>query len=433
MPQDVTPAQARRGLAWLSSPTGTAVVALGITQITAWGTTLYVLGVLGAPIMAELGWSRSLVFGGLTAGLLVSALVSTWTGRMIDRRGARLVMSIGSVLSAIGLAALSQVRDPFTYLAVWAFLGVAMRFTLYDAAFAALVQVTPAHGRRAISYLTLFGGFASTIFWPIGHWLDLAIGWRATLLVFAGLGLLVCLPLHWWGLARREPDAPASAAASGAAVDAATPRASPLHGRERIIAMVLFSCIMSANAFVFGAVAVHLVGIIEHAGVTLAVAVWLASLKGVAQVIGRTWEILFARTMAPVNLARVAVHLLPVAFVTLLAAAVAGPAETVWVALAFTLLLGASNGLVTIVRGAFPLALFGPKGYGEVLGILATPYLILNALAPVLFAVVVEWGGYGLSTWLLIAFALIATSAMEVLAWWYGRRQRGQTAPEPKE
>ncbi|MGE0653204.1 MAG: MFS transporter, partial [Alphaproteobacteria bacterium] len=152
-----------------------------------------------------------------------------------------------------------------------------------------------------------------------------------------------------------------------------------------------------------------------------------------AQVIGRTWEILFARTMAPVNLARVAVNLLPVSFATLLVAAVAGPAETVWVALAFTLLLGASNGLVTIVRGAFPLALFGPKGYGEVLGILATPYLILNALAPLLFAVVVERGGYGLSTWLLVAFALIATSAMEVLAWWYGRRQRGQTAPEPKE
>ena len=52
-----------------------------------------------------------------------------------------------------------------------------------------------------------------------------------------------------------------------------------------------------------------------------------------------------------------------------------------WTALAFTLLFGISNGLVTIMRGAVPLALFGPKGYGEVLGILATPYLLLAAIA----------------------------------------------------
>ena len=99
---------------------------------------------------------------------------------------------------------LSLVTHPYAYLAVWALLGVAMRLCLYDAAFAALVQVTPSRGRRAISYLTLFGGFASSIFWPIGHALNGAVGWRQTLLIFAAINLLVCLPLHWVGLARRE-------------------------------------------------------------------------------------------------------------------------------------------------------------------------------------------------------------------------------------
>ena len=176
----------------------------GFTQIIAWGTTLYALGVLGKPIAADTGWSQSLVFGGLTVGLLVSSAVSTTVGRLIDRRGGRAVMSIGSILTAVGLVLLSQVTDPYAYLAVWAFLGLAMRMTLYDAAFAALVQVTPSRGRRAISYLTLFGGFASTVFWPIGHELNAGYGWRTTLLVFAAINLLVCLPLHWFGLARRE-------------------------------------------------------------------------------------------------------------------------------------------------------------------------------------------------------------------------------------
>jgi MFS family permease len=192
----------------LRHPATAAVVALGITQIVAWGTTLYALGVLGKPIAADTGWSQSLVFGGLTVGLLVSSAVSAAGGRLLDLRGGRAIMALGSVLTCIGLVLLALVTSPYAYLAAWAFLGLAMRLSLYDAAFAALVQVTPSRGRRAISYLTLFGGFASSVFWPIGHALNAAYGWRTTLLIFAAINLLVCLPLHLLGLARREPRTP---------------------------------------------------------------------------------------------------------------------------------------------------------------------------------------------------------------------------------
>src|SRR5262245_16038405 len=178
--------------AFARDPATHAVVALGFTQIIAWGTTLYALGVLGKPIAADTGWSQSLVFGGLTIGLLVSSAASTTVGRLIDGRGGRLVMSAGSILIAFGLAALSQVTHPYVYWSAWAFLGLAMLMNLYDAAFAALVQVAPSRGRRSISYLTLFGGFASTVFWPIGYELNAAYGWRTTLLVFAAINLCVC-------------------------------------------------------------------------------------------------------------------------------------------------------------------------------------------------------------------------------------------------
>ena len=195
--------------AFTRHPATIAILALGITQIVAWGTTLYALGVLGKPIAADTGWSQTIVFGGLTIGLLVSSATSTFVGRLIDRRGGRSVMAIGSILVAVGLVLLALVPSIATYLAAWAFLGLAMRMTLYDAAFAALVQVTPSRGRRAISYLTLFGGFASSVFWPIGHALNSAYGWRTTLVIFAAINLLVCLPLHWFGLARRETEAQA--------------------------------------------------------------------------------------------------------------------------------------------------------------------------------------------------------------------------------
>src|SRR6185312_10845461 len=148
----------------------TAVLALGITQITAWGTSYYCLGVLAGPISRDTGWSRGFVFAGFSVALLTMGVVSSAVGRAVDRHGARAVMTLGTVLVSSGLFALAHVRSEGAYLAVWAFLGLGM--CLYDAAFAALVQVAPSRGRMAISYLTLFGAFASSVFWVVGHALN---------------------------------------------------------------------------------------------------------------------------------------------------------------------------------------------------------------------------------------------------------------------
>lgn len=408
-------------LSSMALPRGTilAVIALGITQIIAWGTSFYALGVLGQPIAVHTGWSSTIVFGGFTLAVLAASAISTPAGWAIDRYGARGVMSAGIVLLAASLAALSHVVTPPQYFIVWSVIGLAMRLTLYDAAFAALVQIDPSRGRRAIAYLTLFGGFASTVGWPAGHWLNEWLGWRDTFLMFAAANLIVCLPLIWFGLpGKQAPDTNRDKNAGVATENRDSRSASePLEGRARLVAMALFSVVMSANAFVFGVGAIHLVGLIESAGVAVATAVWLASLKGVAQVGGRLWELVFGENLSPMMLGRIAIGLLPLAFVVLLVTG--GPAA----ALIFTLTFGASNGLVTIVRGAVPLALFGPKGYGMILGIIATPILLFNAISPLAFALIVERIGFEGGTWLLLAIALLASVAMEVLSIWYRRQQ----------
>lgn len=409
----------------LADPMIISVVALGFTQIISWGTTLYALGVLGKPIAADTGWGSTYVFGGLTLGLLVSGFTSRWIGREIDKRGARTIMSAGSILVAIGLAALAIVPNAALYLAVWAFLGLAMRMTLYDAAFAALVQVTPSRGRSAISYLTLFGGLASSTFWPIGDILNGMYGWRTTFLIFAAINFFVCLPLHWFGLARRDDTEGESAAAGtkpagGAAGNAEHP---VLTGRTRQIAMVLFGVVMAASAFCFGAMAVHLVTVIGAAGVTAAAAVWLASIKGVAQSIARLLDIIFGKSLHPITLGRITLAVLPISLGLLML-----PMGGLAFAFVFTILFGAANGLTTIVRGSVPLALFGPKGYGEVLGILATPYLVLNALAPMIFAVIAEKAGLNWAMGLVTLSAVLAWVSIEVMARWYKQQASGAPA-----
>ena len=395
-----------------------AVLALGITQITAWGTSYYCLGVLAGSIGRDTGWSRGFVFLGFTVALLVMGIVSTTVGRAIDRYGGRAVMTLGTVLVSAGLLALSQVRSEAAYLAVWAFLGLGMRLCLYDAAFAALVQVVPSRGRTAISYLTLFGAFASSVFWVIGHALNEQIGWRQTLVVFALINLAVCLPLHWLGLARRE-SADRSVGPAGARTP--SPDGPPLEGRARSVAIALFALIMSLNGFVFGVVSVQLVPLLEAAGLATAAAVWVASLKGVAQFGGRVVEIVFARNLRAMTVARVAIGVLPPSLLLLLVGTGSVP-----LVVAFTLVMGASQGVLTIVRGAVPLALFGAKGYGAVLGLIATPVLVVNAASPTLFAWIVDRWGWGAARISMFAGAAAAWLAMEVMSRWYERRQ----APE---
>lgn len=395
----------------MRDPLPLAVTALGIGQITAWGTAYYCLGVLAKPVVADTGWSLSAVYFGFTVALLVMGLVSTWAGKAIDAYGARRVMALGTVLTSMGLYALSLVQSQAAWLAAWAFLGVGMRLCLYDAAFAALVQVLPSRGRQAISYLTLFGAFASTVFWVVGHYFNESMGWRDTLVLFAVINLAVCLPLNWIGLARREEAA--RVAEKKADVDGGH---APLQGARRVVAMALFALVMSLNGFAFSVITVQLVPLLEAAGLAAAAAVWVASLKGFAQFGGRVVEIFFGRNLRPITVARIAIGVLPLSFVLLYAANGNFAAIVV-----FTLVMGASQGVITIVRGAVPLQLFGANGYGAVLGVLATPILIVHALSPTLFALIVDRWGWGVGQATLVAASLASCIAIEVMSRWYER------------
>ncbi|MFO1163303.1 MAG: MFS transporter [Reyranellaceae bacterium] len=415
--------QRQAGRRWWANPLVISVNALGLTQITAWGTSYYCLGVLAKPIGAETGWGTGTIFLGFSVALVVMGLISTSVGRLIDRVGARAVMSVGTVIVSAGLLALSQVANVASYLVVWAVIGVGMRCCLYDAAFAALVQVVPSRGRAAISYLTLYGAYASTIFWVIGHYLNDAYGWRSTLLIFAGINLVVCLPLNWLGLTWREAAILPAAAAKTVEAPADEP---VLQGRLRLIGIALFALIMSLNGFVFGVVSLQLVSLLEAAGLAGATAVWVASLKGHGQFAGRLVEIFFAKNLRAMTVARIAIGVLPAALVLLMLAH-----GQLVLLVAFTLLLGASQGVITIVRGAVPLALFGTKGYGAVLGLIATPILLVNAFSPTLFALIVEQIGWQNAFNALLVCAALSWLAIELMSRWYERTRTARRLAAP--
>ncbi len=199
---------------------------------------------------------------------------------------------------------------------------------------------------------------------------------------------------------------------------AASPDGPPLEGRARSVAIALFALIMSLNGFVFGVISVQLVPMLEAAGLMTAAAVWVASMKGVAQFGGRVVEILFARNLRAITVGRIAVGILPPTLLLLLFGT-----GSLSMVVAFTLLMGASQGVITIVRGAVPLALFGVKGYGAVLGAIATPVLVVNAASPTAFAWIVDRWGWGTARVVLLVSCSAGWLAMELMSRWYERQR----------
>ncbi len=394
---------------------GPVIAALGITQIIGWGTTHYMPAVLSEPIANDLGLSTTAVLGAFSWGLLVAGLTARRAGRLIDRHGARTVMSIASAIAAAGLLALAMARGLVGLLGGWTLIGLALRTILYDGAFAALTALAGGGARRAISLLTLFGGLASTVFWPLGHWLGAALGWRETLLIYALLNLCVCLPLHWHFAGR-----PVCSATPDTGAHASVRAGLGLNSAQRHVALWLIGVTFTLHAFVASTMSAHMVLLLDGLGLGAAAVVSAAALMGVAQVAARFIEIFLQCAFNSVTLAPPSIAFLPTAFIVVLL----GPG-TPAVAALFVILYGCANGLMTIVRGGLPLAVFGSRGYGELLGMVSAPALAVSAFAPVTFSVLVQATGPRTGLWLLAALSAGALAAITALAIHVRRAQPG--------
>lgn len=369
------------------------VVALGLSQLLCWGISYYLVGLFGAVMAADLGHGLTAIHGGFTVALIVQGLTSSRIGRAIDQHGGRPVMVAGSLVMAVSLLGLAAARELIGYYAAWIGLGLAMRMTLYDAAFAALARIGGREARRPIAQITLLGGLASSVLWPVGQALADALGWRGALCVYAGIALLT-IPLHRMIPDHRHIAAPAPENNMDDRPATRPPGASPA------VAGVLYAVMVALTGLLNSGLSAHMIGLMAGLGLAPALAVWVSTLRGVGQSAARLAEVLFGARLSPFGLAAFASALLASCFLAPLFG------MTTLVGVAFALLFGAGNGLLTIVRGTLPLALFDPASYGRTVGRLITPGFYVAALAPMLYAFVIERHGETAALWLSLACAV---------------------------
>jgi MFS family permease len=372
---------------------------MAVAQIISWGTLFYAFSLFVVPMQESLGWSRPLLNGALSLGLLSTGIVAFPVGTWIDRHGGRSVMTLCSLAGGLLLLAWAQVETPWVFYLIWVCIGASMAGVLYEPAFAVITAVFGPDARRGITALTLVAGFASTIFMPLTQLLIGALGWRNVLLVLGALNLALCLPLHALFVpgttTSHLPEMPQDD------VPPAPELRGILRGRVFVGLAIWFTAYNAAQtAFIF-----QFVPLLTTWGVETAAILTSVAIIGPMQVVGRIILMCFSTRLETREIGMAVTVLLPASVLALLFL----PHTLLALGLVASL-YGAGNGMMTIVRGIAVSDLIGRTHYGAINGALTVPTTVAKALAPFLAAAM--WSAVGdpsLMLWAILGSALLGT------------------------
>jgi predicted MFS family arabinose efflux permease len=370
------------------------IIAVGFTQIFAWGATYYLLTVLAEPIAADTGWSKVWVIGGYSVSLLVAGLISPYVGSVIQLYGGRPVLAASSAILALGLAGLAVSSNLAVYMISWIILGLGMGSGLYDAAFATLGRAYGTAARHSITAVTLIAGFSSTICWPLSAYLLEQWGWRGVCLFYSTLHVVISLPIHLLLLPTSPLDSSRAANTK--------PNTPSREGNK--FDLYLLALALTSIAVISAIVSVYLIVLLEASGAARATAVALAALLGPSQVVARLAEMFFGRYYHPIWTLVVATSLM---------AAGLGLLAVNMLPLGIGVVLyGGGIGIAWVARGTLPLALFGPRDYAALMGRLGFPSLLAQAISPSLGAIMLNAFGAGAILTALFTVAILTVAAV---------------------
>lgn len=395
------------------------VVCLGLTTTISYGTTEYLFGVLVVPMGRELGWDRASLSGAYSLMLVLGGLLGVPIGRIVDRRGARIVMTIGSVLGGLCLLGLAGVHTLGQFYLLWAGgLGVATALTFYPVTFTVVANWFERRRGSALAVLTLVGGLASPIFIPLAGALVQRIGWRETLIVMALVQLAIALPIHAIVLRRHPEDLglqPDGAKAQRLGASQPLPStARQLPGLPVRLALarwpfwsltVAYACASLATNVLL----VHTVPYLMGQGYSGELAAAFAGAVGLTSLPGRYGLNKLSDRVGPQRLLCLCLALQTGGVLLLLAGGTLG---TPWL-IAYVATYGAAYGAASPLRAGVMAEQFGRRAYGAITAVQGVPVAVAAGLGPLVAGSLYDHlGNYGFALLLCAGAFLFAAVAV---------------------
>ena len=391
------------------------VTALGLTTTISYGTTQYLFGVLVVPLSAGLGWNRATVSGAYACGVLISGLLGVPIGHMVDRRGARWLMSAGSLLGGASLIGLASIHEPWQLYLLWGGgLGLATALTFYPVSFTVVTQWFQRKRGTALAVLTFLGGFASPIFIPLSGGLVAQLGWRETVVLCGITQLALALPLHVLVVRRRpedlglRPDGDRYESEVVAALPV-RPRGMPLGEALRQVAFWTLTWAVALGFLAQAVVFTHQIAFIIGRGYDAVLAATLAGSIGLASLPGRfVLNVLSDRLGSRWLLAGC------FAFQAIGIVALVHGTSLAWLVL-YVVLYGAGFGAVSPLRASVLAEQFGRRAYGAIIAAQGLPVAMCAAAGPLVAGWLYDTlGSYRVGFWLTataLALAALAVAA----------------------
>lgn len=322
--------------------------------------------------------------------VLVSGLAGLALGRALDRFGARVLMSLGSMLSGLSLLALSRVHTLVSFDLLWTIgLGIGTALTYYPVSFTVVANWFDRRRAAALSLLTFLGALASPIAYPLAGWSIAALGWRETLVVLAGIQLLIALPLHAIVIRRHPEDLGLHPDGAKAAGDW-TPQSGVKFARAaRSAPFWVVTGALSLAYFASTVILLEHIAYLISRGYAPTLVASIVGLLGIVYLPGR-WliGILSARVETSTLLA--AAFVLEAAGVGLLMTA-----RDVTAVVAYVALFGLGYGATAPLRGAIVAERFGRRDYGTIFAGQNAIVAVASALGPLVVGRMIDVSGYG--------------------------------------
>lgn len=383
-------------------------IALAITETVSYGVMFYAFSVFLTPMENALGWSRSELTAGFSLSLLIAGGMAIPVGYWLDKRGARSLMSLGSVGATILVLMWSQMTTLNEFFIIWALMGFCYSAVLYEPAFAVIATWFIHKRGTAMAVVTFAAGFASTIFIPLSDALLVAFGWRDAIFILGIILGVVTIPLHILILRRRPSDL--GLYPDGEPTEPQTKHTATINLRSVLTSRFfwILTLAFAISTLSMSAVRVHFIPLLISIGINPSTAAIASGSIGIMQVVGRMFFAPIERHFSSKSMVIGVFMLLTVSMSILL---IGGSPLLI---ILFIVLYGMAVGTHTLVRPLIVADVYGATFYGRISSVMAVFLTLAITVAPVGAGVMFDlFASYTPMLYVVVGFSILSI----VLIW----------------
>ena len=401
---------------------GWVMVILSSAAMVAWAPVVYTFGVFLQPLTEEFGWERGALSGAFSFQMLLIGILSIFVGRLTDKYGPRIFVTLGGLLSSIGFLLMSQVDSLWQVYLSWGFFMGIGGGCFYIAIISTIPKWFAKRTGVAVGITVAGMGLGAMISPPLIQWLISVYGWQQPLIILSIALLVIIVPLAQF--MRHSPqrmgirpygdvrdtigdELPLLSAAEGTSFTQAVKTS-----RFWFFGLALFFTFFSVHVII-----VHIVPYAVDVGIPALVAASLLSVTAGGSVVGRLTIGLIADRVGGRVALSFCVILITLSLLWLLFS------RDVWMFYVFSVIFGFGYGGMILLVTIVTVELYGLASLGMMLGIFSFYDTAGGVLGPPLAGSIFDaTGSYSLAFLISVMLGVLAIILSLALLKVKGRR-----------